>query len=150
MRNFILNNFLTFKQKKNMRTVCLFMLLIMVFVPLTAMTDSFADRSPPGVEISTDYELSGFSSQLNVEAGEVRIAVFDCDLKLWFLNPIETIILKSKLNYSCLLFSTIEKVEKDYEFRNISDLFARPVNKHGVKDKEVCYTKNLYSYLIIK
>ena len=57
--------------------------------------ESFADNSPPGVEISIDYELPE-GTEINIknqvaqvwqaikyESGEGRIAVYDCDLKCW-------------------------------------------------------------------
>lgn len=80
-----------------MKRVPMLMLLIMAFVSFATM-DSFADSSPPGVEISISYELPQ-GIEVNIESqdaqawqclqknllntGEGRIAVPDCDLKCW-------------------------------------------------------------------
>ena len=76
-----------------MKRVPVLMLLIMAFVSFATM-DSFADSSPPGDEISISYELPE-GVNLNVEIlvaqvwqsiemnSEGRIAVYDCDLKMW-------------------------------------------------------------------
>lgn len=129
-----------------MKNVSFLLLLLMVFIPITAMTDSFADSSPPGVEISTDYELPSIDL-LNVETGEVRIAVFDCDLKFWPVNQIAINTFKNDChnlyrgkNYANQTILTDNDLDT-------SDQISMPVNKHGITDKEVCYTQNLYSYL---
>lgn len=80
-----------------MKRVPMLMLLIMAFVSFATM-DSFADSSPPGVEISISYELPQ-GIEVNIESqdaqawqclqknllntGEGRIAVYHCDLKCW-------------------------------------------------------------------
>lgn len=75
-----------------MKRVPMLMLLIMAFVSFATIT--FADNSPPGVEISISYELPE-GIELNIESQvarewqaiemtkEGRIAVYDCDLKCW-------------------------------------------------------------------
>ena len=79
--------------KKQMKRVPVLMLLIMAFVSFATM-NSFADSSPPGVEISLNYELPtnidvNFESQVarvwqSIQMNsEGRIAVYDCDLKCW-------------------------------------------------------------------
>lgn len=77
-----------------MKRVPILMLLIMAFVSFATM-DSFADSSPPGVEISINYELPqgielNFENQvaqvwqaIELNNDEGRIAVPDCDLKCW-------------------------------------------------------------------
>ena len=66
---------------------------LVAFMPFGTM-ESFADNSPPGAEISIDYEVPE-GVNLNVEIlpsqvwqaislkTEGRIAVYDCDLEMW-------------------------------------------------------------------
>lgn len=77
-----------------MRRITIMTLLIMAFVSF-ATVDSFADNSPPGVEISIDYEApEGVNLNVEIQVAQVwqaielnnhegRIAVYDCDLKCW-------------------------------------------------------------------
>ena len=74
-----------------MKRVSLFILLL-AFASLATISCSYADSSPPGVELSieNDYELPGNidlpKTNLAGVAGiqtEGRIAVYDCDLKIW-------------------------------------------------------------------
>ena len=76
-----------------MKRVPVLMLLIMAFVSFATM-DSFADSSPPGVEISISYELpQGIDVNFEIQVAQAwqsiqmnsegRIAVYDCDLKCW-------------------------------------------------------------------
>ncbi len=75
-----------------MKRITIMTLLIMAFVSFA--TVSFADNSPPGVEISTSYELpEGVEITIENQVAQVwqaiemntegRIAVYDCDLKCW-------------------------------------------------------------------
>jgi hypothetical protein len=80
--------------KNSMKRVPMLMLLIMAFVSFATM-DSFADSSPPGVEIGINYELpEGANLNVEIQVAQVwqtielnndegRIAVYDCDLKIW-------------------------------------------------------------------
>lgn len=73
-----------------MKRVSILMLLIMAFVSF-ATVNSFADSSPPWIEISieNDYEFPGnidlIETNFTGVAGTIegRIAVYDCDLKCW-------------------------------------------------------------------
>ncbi len=76
-----------------MKRVPVLMLLILAFVSF-ATVNSFADSSPPGVEISTSYELpANIDVNFEIQVAQVwqsiqmnsegRIAVYDCDLKIW-------------------------------------------------------------------
>ena len=121
-----------------MKRVCLFMLLIMAFMPFAAM--SFGDSSPPGIEISVNYELSGEIDLMNLQnIDEARIAVFDCDLNKWPVNQIAINTLKNHYANSFIYKGRMNTSREINKILVISDQFAKPVNKHGIADKEVCY-----------
>lgn len=73
-----------------MKKVSLFILLL-ALVSFATISCSYADSSPPGIEISieNDYELLGnidlIETNFTGVAGTIegRIAVYDCDLKCW-------------------------------------------------------------------
>ena len=132
-----------------MKRVSLFILLILAFVSFS--TFSFADSSPPGVEISIDYELPGNIDVLSIEtvvAGEGRVTVYDCDLKFWPANsqPINASL--NNCHYSYMLECYVNKTENDYVYSTHSDQFIRPVNKHGITDKEAGFRQSIHSYLL--
>ena len=127
-----------------------FLVLLMAFVSFASMTDSFADSSPPGVEISIDYELPLNIDLLNagnVESGEVRIAVFDCDLNMWPVNQIAINIYKNDHQCNFRIKHYAWKTELMNDDSKLHDQFSKPVNKHGITDKEAGYTQSFYSYL---
>lgn len=120
----------------------------MIFVPFIAMSNSFADRSPPGVEISIDYDVLTNIDLLNIESGEARIAVFDSDLKLWPVNQTVNKSFKNDCYYLIITKAYANQTMLVENDPNISDQVSKPVNKHGVADKEVCYPQNRYSYFL--
>ncbi len=135
-----------------MKNVFFLVVLLMAFVSFASMTDSFADSSPPGVDISIDYELPLNIDLLNagnVESGEVRIAVFDCDLNMWPVHS-QTVSNKAnhfKFHYSFMPLCYVNISGKGYGHLTLLDQFIRPVDKHGIADREAGYTQSLYSYL---
>ncbi len=132
-----------------MKRVSLFMLLILAFVSF-ATVDSFADSSPPGVDISIDYELPGDMELLNYDlmTTEVRIAVFDCDLNFWPVNQIAINIYKNDHQCNFRLKHYAWKAELMNDDSRLHDQFSKPVNKHGITDKEAGYRQNINSYLV--
>ena len=132
-----------------MKRVSLFILLILAFVSFS--TFSFADSSPPGVGISIDYELSGNIDVLSIESvitDEGRVTVYDCDLKFWPVNSIAINILKTNSFYSLGNYKSMNKAENRERGLTILEQFTKPVNKHGITDKEAGFRQNIHSYLL--
>ncbi len=124
-----------------MKRVPILMLLIMAFVSFATM-EGFADNSPPGVEISINYELpSGIEVNIKsqdvqewqalqknlLNTGEARIAVNDCDLKFWpsNANSIYTLNNIAQVNSICDAEINSDSVNKN----NPENILVSPCNQ---------------------
>ena len=139
-------------KKSKMKRVILFLLLAFVTF---ATTQSFADSSPPGVEISIDLNQLENPGIVEIQTSlEVaRIAVYSSDLKYWpsFQKDGNTnLTVRKERGITIRTYITILSNNQNINFERPvipanANQFIKAVCKFGITGKEVCYEHDNYS-----